>query len=230
MKISYPKKFCSSRNKLILQYCEWKKVLHVWCCDSPYTKDKYDNKWGPLLYREIDGVCSDQLWIDLDKESVEFLNTKKTEFKNSRVQYIDMNQLENLNYIPDVIIFWEVIEHLMNLEVALTNLKKVMSADTLLLISTPNCFSFPNFINTLFGFEQMHEDHKVFFSYWYLKNLLLFNGLVEHDFYFTKIDLEIELNIFGKIVKALETLMIYISKGFCDTLLLIAKKDNTWSQ
>ena len=60
-----------------------------------------------------------------------------------------MNKFEELDYVPDVIIFGEVIEHLMNLETALTNLKKVMSKDTLLIISTPNCFSFDAIIANL---------------------------------------------------------------------------------
>jgi hypothetical protein len=44
------------------------------------------------------------LGIDLDKESINFLNQKK-EFKKSRVEFVDMNKLENLNYKPDIIIF-----------------------------------------------------------------------------------------------------------------------------
>jgi 2-polyprenyl-3-methyl-5-hydroxy-6-metoxy-1,4-benzoquinol methylase len=51
-----------------------------------------------------------------------------------------MNNLENLDYKPDVIIFSEVIEHLMNIEIALSNLKKIMTSDTLLIIDTPNAF------------------------------------------------------------------------------------------
>jgi len=53
----------------------------------------------------------------------------------------------------------------MNLEIALTNLKKVMNENTLLIISTPNAFYIQNFVHAFFGFEYMHEDHKVLFSY-----------------------------------------------------------------
>jgi hypothetical protein len=53
----------------------------------------------------------------------------------------------------------------MNLEIAFSNIKKVMGPDTLLIISTPNAYYSNNFLNALFGFEQMHDDHKVYFSY-----------------------------------------------------------------
>jgi 2-polyprenyl-3-methyl-5-hydroxy-6-metoxy-1,4-benzoquinol methylase len=37
---------------------------------------------------------------------------------------MNMDKFEELDYFPDVIIFGEVIEHLMNLEVAISNLKR----------------------------------------------------------------------------------------------------------
>ena len=228
MKVIYPRNFEPSRNKIILDYCKWKKVLHIWACDAPYTKEKYDWKnWKiwPLLYREIDKVCSEQLWIDLDKEAIEFLNSKSNEFPRSKVIFFDMNKLGELDYEPDVIVFWEVIEHLMNLEIALTNIKKVMWKDTLLLISTPNCFYFLNFINTLFWFEYLHEDHKVFFSYGYLKNLLKFNGLIEEKFYFTCLDYDKSLlNIKQKIIRMVYKIMLFFSKWFAWTLFFVVRK------
>lgn len=224
MKIKYPKNYNYSRNEIILKYCEWKKVLHIWACDSPYTKEKYQWNWWKLLYIEIDKICLEQYWIDIDKKSIEFLKSKSNEFKNSKIEFFDMNKLENLKFQPDIIIFWEVIEHLMNIEIALTNIKKVMKKDTLLLISTPNCFYFPNFINTLFWFEQMHEDHKIFFSYWYLKNLLKFNKLVEEKFYFTSLEIKSSLNIKWKLVKLLIKIILFLSKWFSETLLFIVKK------
>jgi 2-polyprenyl-3-methyl-5-hydroxy-6-metoxy-1,4-benzoquinol methylase len=61
-----------------------------------------------------------------------------------------MNNLERLHYAPDVIIFGETIEHLMNLGVAFTNLKKVMGKETVLIVSTPNCYALNSTILNLF--------------------------------------------------------------------------------
>lgn len=139
MKIEYPKNFSESRNKTILDYCINKKVLHIWACDAPFTEEKLKWKHWPLLYKEIDKVCKEQLWIDLDKKSINLLNRQKI-FTNSKTVFFDMNKLEELNYKADVIIFWEVIEHLMNIEIAISNIKKIMKKDTILIISTPNAF------------------------------------------------------------------------------------------
>ena len=224
MKVKYPKNFYSSRNKIILNYCKWKKILHIWSCDAPYTKEKYDWKMWPLLYREIDKVCSKQLWIDLDEESIDFLNSKKEEFPNSEVKLFDMNKLENLDFKPDVIIFWEVIEHLMNLEIALTNIKKVMNKNTLLIISTPNAYCFEWLLWNLLWREFFHPDHKLTFTYWLIKNLLKFNWIKEYDFYFCKIPHTSD-KVYTKILSFISKYFIYyILPRFYDNLLFIWKK------
>lgn len=224
MKVIYPKKFSNSRNKIIIDYCKWKKILHIWACDSPFTESKYTWEMWPLLYREIDKVCENQLWIDLDKNSINFLNLKKDEFTKSEIKFFDMNKLEDLDYKPDVIIFWEVIEHLMNLEIALNNLKKIMTNNTLLIISTPNAFYISNFIRTLFWYEIIHEDHKVLFSYWYIKNLLRFNDINIKDAYFTFLDRKEPTSFFRKIIVSLISIFSSIFKWTSDTLLIISKK------
>lgn len=228
MKIKYPRNFSKSRNKIIIDYCKWKKVLHIWACDWPFTEQKYTWEAWPLLYREIDVVCKEQLWIDLDKKSIDFLNSKKDEFPKSEIKLFDMNKLENLDYKPDVIIFWEVIEHLMNLEIALTNLKKVMDKDTLLIISTPNAYYINNFINAIFWFEHMHEDHKVYFSYWYLENLLKFNSIKIQKSFFTFIDYDKKvLNWRWKILENfMEKIVCKLLPWVSSTLLFITRKIN----
>ena len=228
MKVVYPKNFSLSRNKIILDYCKWKKVLHIWACDAPYTLEKFSWEMWPLLYREIDKVCYKQLWIDLDKESIEFLNSKKDLFPNSEVKFFDMNELKDLGFEPDIIIFWEVIEHLMNLEIALTNLKQVMKKDTLLIISTPNAYYLWNFLYAIIWREYMHPDHKVYFSYWYLENLLNFNWLKLKKWYFTFLDSNYKsLNIRWKIFWNFFINIIKIFfKWLSQDLLFICKKKN----
>lgn len=226
MKIHYPKNFSKSRNRIILDYCKDKKVLHIWACDAPYTQGKLDWHYGPLLYAEIDKVCSQQLWIDLDKESINLLTEKKYLFPKSEVRYFDMNEISTLDFHPDIIIFWETIEHLMNLETALTNLKWAMTDDTILVISTPNAYYLSNFIASMFGVEDFHDDHKVLFSYGYLLNLLRYNNLKIIKGYFTTLDsfLWSSLNIFWKIRYILEMPFQFLLKFNSSTLLLFCKK------
>lgn len=225
MSIKVPSNKIKNRNKIILDYCKWKKVLHIWACDAPYTKEKYNWEMWPLLYRKIDKICSEQLWIDLDKESIEFLNSKNKEFSKSKVIFFDMNKLEKLDFEPDIIIFWEVIEHLMNLETALTNIKKVMWKETLLIISTPNAYCFEWILWNLVWREFFHPDHKVTFTYWLLKNLLKYNWIREHKFYFCKIPHKTN-KIHVKILSFISKYFVYyIFPRFYDNLLFIWKKD-----
>ncbi len=222
-----PSKKIKSRDTKLLEYCVWKKVLHIGACDSPFTQEKFNGERGPFLYREIDKVCSDQLGIDLDRESVEFLNSHRSELPKSTALCMDMNKFEELDYSPDIIIFGEVIEHLMNLEVALSNLKKVMKKDTLLIISTPNAYCFEGIIGNIFGRESFHEDHKVYFTYGMLTNLLRHNQIQVVDGYFCKIWHEpdnfkrVILSIFG------DFFVYYLFPRFYNNLLFVAKLDDS---
>ena len=220
--MNVPRKRIRNRDDIILKYCKWKKVLHVWPCDAPYTKEKYEGKMWPLLYREIDKVCEDQLGIDLDKESIKFLNSKK-EFTNSIIEFFDMNKLEWLDYKPDIIVFGEVIEHLMNIEVALTNLKKVMHKNTLLIISTPNAYAFNAVLGNLLWREFFHPDHKVIFTYGILKNMLQFNELETKDFYFCRLPHE-HHKVISKILNFFVDIVISkLLPQFYYNLLFVAK-------
>lgn len=222
-----PSKKIKSRDKKLLEFCIWKKVLHIWACDSPFTKEKFNGECGPFLYREIDTICKHQLGIDLDQESVDFLNSHRDELSNSEARCMDMNTFGELDYEPDIIIFGEVIEHLMNLETALTNLKKVMKKDTLLIISTPNSYCFEGIIGNIFWRESFHEDHKVYFSYGMLTNLLRHNKIQVVDAYFCKIGHEpdntkrVLLSIFG------DFFVYYLFPRFYNNLLFVAKLDES---
>lgn len=222
-----PKNKIKYRDDKVIQLCKGKKVLHIWACDSPYTKEKFNNNiLGNFLYKEIDKVCKEQVWIDLDQEAVDFLNLHSSTFNNSKVIYCDMNKLDTIDYTPDIIIFWDVIEHLMNLEIALSNIKKVMDNNTLLVISTPNAYSFDAIIWNLLWKEFFHSDHKMTFTYWLLKNLLKYNNLKVTGFYFTKLSHESN-KIQSKILSFISTKIIYyIFPRFYETLLITAKKEN----
>ncbi|MFW5704362.1 MAG: class I SAM-dependent methyltransferase [Nanoarchaeota archaeon] len=161
------KNYTENRDKYILKICKNKKVLHIGACDAPYTKIKEKQK--SLLYLKISKVCKEQLGIDLDKKSIEYLNNKK--LKNSKIKYVNMNNLEKINFKPEVIVFGETIEHLMNLQTALENIKKIMTEDTLLLVSTPNSNFIFRILEGIRGKVTEHEDHNVLFNYKTLEQL-----------------------------------------------------------
>lgn len=223
---SIPKAFLKHiplRDSYILKLCSGKRVLHIGASDWPYTKEQLER--GNLLYARIGEVATEQLGLDLDKEASELLNAEK--IPNSRIVVGDMNEMQELNFQPDVIIFGETMEHLMNLEVALSNMKKVMKNDTKLVISVPNAFHFINFVYALFRREHQHPDHSVAFTYKTLTQLLGKNELIVSDFIFTFLDSSSRiqyLNWKGKIMYGIERLMVRISPLFAETLLVVAEK------
>ena len=162
----FKKHFTKFRDDYIVDQCKNKKVLHIGSCDWPYTEEKF--KKGMLLHQKIDKVCKDQLGIDLDKDSISFL--KKNGIEN--IKYFNMNKVEKLSYKPDIIIFGETIEHIMNLGNGLNNLKKIMKKDTKMIITTPNADAIYRVYMSLRGYEIQHPDHNVIFTYKTLEQLV----------------------------------------------------------
>ena len=138
-----------------------------------------------------------------------------------------MNELHHLEFDPDIIVFGETLEHLMNLKTALTNIKKVMRTNTMLLISVPNAFYFMNFVYALFRKEHQHPDHSVAFTYKTLIQLLGKNDLAVQDFGFTFLEISTDTSIMnwrGKTMYLLVRLMARISPVFAETLIVRVKK------
>ena len=110
-------KSSTERNRLIIDHCRNKSVLHLGATDAPFTEIKYKNDL--LLHTQIMKVAANVKGIDIDQPSIDFLSTKGI----NNIESFDMNQLGNLDFKPDVIVFGEIIEHLQNLQTALSNLK-----------------------------------------------------------------------------------------------------------
>lgn len=224
---SIPKQFLQyapSREQKILDMCIGKKVLHIGASDWPYTEEKYNR--GQLLYARIGDVASQQLGIDLDKEATDFLNSKN--IPHSRIEVRNMNDLQTIDFTPDIVIFGETLEHLMNLEVALQNIKRVLAEDARLVITVPNAFFVMNFIYALFGKEHQHPDHSVAFTYKTLTQLLGKNSFHVVDFCFTFLDASSDkrvLNWKGKIMSSIVRVCAYLFPVLAETLLVVVTKE-----
>ena len=140
--------------------------MHIGACDAPYTLQKFKNNL--LLHTKLSNVSREMLGIDIDKDAIDFLSQKGYD----NIVFYNMDNLGNLEFKPEVIVFGETIEHLTNLGCALDNIKKITNDKCELLISTPNAVYIMNFFNSIGKKEGAHEDHKVLFSYQTLKQLL----------------------------------------------------------
>jgi len=179
-------KFVLSRDKYFLARSRDKNVLHIGACDAPYTLSKYED--GLLLHDKLEGVCKSLLGIDVDATSIKLMN----ELGFTNIIQFDLNDIGKLDFLPDVIILGETIEHLTNLDNLFKNVKKMMNKNCELLISTPNPFYLGNFVNALKSSENTHEDHKLYCSPQTLQQLLTNLGFRTEEVLFSFLDREKE--------------------------------------
>lgn len=178
-KYSYSRmKVTRNRDEVIVRHCVGKRVLHIGACDSPYAIEKLDA--GLLHHEHISAVATECVGIDIDEPAIRELAERGIR----NIRYHDMNALQDLAFEPDVIVFGETIEHLQNIQTCLESLKRVMSDETRLIISTPNCCSFHFAAMAALNFEAIHGGHTVGFTYGLLTQLIRANGMEVDDFYF----------------------------------------------
>ena len=179
MRFKFEVEFVEDRDDYFVEVCANRKVLHIGACDAPYTLEKH--RQGLLLHDKLIRVCREIVGIDVDCEAIRIMSDLG--YKN--VLCVDLNKANEIDFVPEVIVFGETIEHLMNLEVALTGIKKIMNKDCELLISTPNAFCLYNFYLAIKNQEAVNEDHKHYFSPQTLKQLLEANNLSSEEIIFT---------------------------------------------
>ena len=218
-------KFICNRDEFILEKCTGKSVLHIGATDWPHTEKKLSE--GTLLYANLNEVVKSQVGIDLDKKTTDFLNDLN--FKNSKVEIMDMNKIYDLNISVDIILFTETIEHVVNAGIALENLKKIMKTGTELIISTPNSYAVGNFFNAIKGREVQHPDHSLSFTHKTLLQLLHKCDLEVSEFLYTSLpkskDSIDKLNWKGRVDWAVQKKLAKRFPVMAPTLLFVAKKD-----
>lgn len=193
------KNYVFGREQYILEKCTNKNVLHLGCCDTPYTKFVFDNKTS--LFQRIERVCKSQLGLDINNEGMNYMRN----LGYSNVSYYDLNKPGEVDFIPEIIVFADTLEHLMNLELALTSIKALMNESVELIITVPNATMFERFVGNFRGEIYEHPDHKIAFTYTALKQLLEYNNL-----YVCNIFLSDQLHIDDNIQTSQESLPRYI--------------------
>lgn len=177
---SKKKKMNIYKHDVILSKCENKKVLHIGASDFPFHKDRARRKI--LLHQKIEKVAKSVVGLDVNRGAISDL--KKFDINNIYFGDIDKAEFDNeiLEKEYDVIVFGDVIEHLDNPGNALKNIKKLMSQDTILVLTTPNVWGIFNLKNIFFKKEIVHPDHTFWPSKRTMDNLIKRQGLKIHKF------------------------------------------------
>lgn len=173
------------RVEFIKQMCEGKKVLHLGCTNSPYTRDSIENEM--LLHHDLKKVAKELYGFDYDAEGLAIFK----EIGEENILWADLENLDDveLNETFDVIIAGEMIEHLSNPGLFLRGIKRFMNADTNLIITTINAYSGMRFF--IYGLrgkgganEPVHPDHVAYYSYKTLNHVLQRENLQVKKFLF----------------------------------------------
>ncbi len=150
-----------TRERYILERCRNEKVLHLGCCDTPLMRERIKN--NALLHFKLEKVASCLYGLDISNEDIQYL---KSMFNVCNLIVGDCERVAD--YFPndkfDIVVASEIMEHLCNIGLFLSSVKKIMHNQSRLVISVPNGVAFRRGISSLLGRETVHMDHNFYFS------------------------------------------------------------------
>lgn len=156
--------FLDDRDAWIIELCRGKKVLHLGCTDWPLTEDRV--RTNRLLHGLLVQCCDCVVGVDTDSEGIE---TLRRHMPSNEFHVASCETLEQTEYLIgrpwDVILAADVIEHVSNVGLSLTSIRKLMTSATRLVITLPSAFSVKRFlVAATLGKEHVHPDHCYYFS------------------------------------------------------------------
>lgn len=147
-----------SRVRRILGEVKGKSVVHIGCADAPYTAERLDN--GTLLHTQILKIAPRTLGVDIEIDAMKLIAASEPE-----AEFFTPETVPSYNeFIADVIIVGEVIEHIVDFNRFGALLRKVSGPNSVLIVTTPNAYSLKGTLRALAGTEEQHPDHKCLFS------------------------------------------------------------------
>lgn len=194
--------YVDDRESIIRQYAKWKDVLDFWVWD---TSDRF-------LHKIIAESANSVVGIELDAERTEKLKKHWYNIIQWNAEHIDLEKQF------DVVIAWDLIEHLNNVWLFLENVKKHLKKDGYFLFNTPNAYAINFLIRwIIFGWNvKQFPEHVTIFTEELISNLLERYWIkLEKTIYFS----HKENNVLSYIIK----LFSKISKKWNENMLFVCK-------
>jgi 2-polyprenyl-3-methyl-5-hydroxy-6-metoxy-1,4-benzoquinol methylase len=154
------------RIELIKKYIKNKSVLDIWCVQHSHNASKKED-W---LHKKLYDYAKSVKWLD-------YLQGDVDELKKDWYNIVCWNA-ENYNLWEnfDIIIAWEIIEHLFNVWNFLDANKLHMHKDSVLILTTPNAFCLWNtyrILKRIFNIGNIdNNEHTLWYDIHTLKNVL----------------------------------------------------------
>ncbi len=167
------------RQQFLESYVKGKSVLDLGSIEHDLYRENI--KSGKWLFAKLQKNAKQVIGIDFLKEAVEELSAQGYDIRYGNVERLDESELSEEF---DVIIAGELIEHLPNPGGLLRSVKKFMTPQTELVLTTPNAFGFGRFFDALIRRERCRNDHVGYYSVKTLKQLLGYYDLEAKKFLF----------------------------------------------
>jgi hypothetical protein len=168
------------REKFLIDLCRGKRVLHFGFVDAPFSEDRI--RKGLLLHQQLKGAAAWLFGLDIDAAA---LSTYQQLTGDTNHALLDVTaplpEADFLGQQYDLILFPEVLEHLLRPAEAMANLRQIClrNPGSRLCVTTPNAYSVMGFFAALSGDELVHPDHYFYFSPTLLKKLLTDTGFAQ---------------------------------------------------
>jgi 2-polyprenyl-3-methyl-5-hydroxy-6-metoxy-1,4-benzoquinol methylase len=160
------------RHEFIVNQCRGLDVLDVGsvAAEPGESLEMKVERFNRSLFLKIKDVARSLTGLDIDAEAVARIRDAHPDL---RFGIGNVETIETIEGSPfDVIIVGDVIEHLSNPGLALTNLKRFLKSDGKLIVSTPNAFGAPNFLRFSLGRFVDGADHVSSYTRFTLTNIM----------------------------------------------------------
>lgn len=166
-------KFVGPRDENILRVCAGKTVLHLGFVDEGLLEERLRQRtW---LHAKLATVARKLVGVDISASGVG--RAKELGFEDSyvgNVEELSAIQFPRLNY--DIVLAPDIIEHLANPGMFLSELRTVLTDNTAVVLTTPNALSIRTLLYPLVRTEVVHPDHNFYYSPATLATLLRKSG------------------------------------------------------
>jgi 2-polyprenyl-3-methyl-5-hydroxy-6-metoxy-1,4-benzoquinol methylase len=166
------------RDRVIINECRGKSVLHVGACDAPFELDKGQS--GQLLHQKIRAVASRTVGVDIDGPAIGALRELGVDDILQADMTQDLTALAGETF--DVILCCDVIEHVPSPGLLLQACRRYMRPDSKLVVTTINATALKPALRALMGREAVHNEHVAYYSFATLGKLLVMEKLRPVEF------------------------------------------------
>ena len=169
----------------IVKHCRGKEVLHLGFIQHEHVYQKVMEE-GHWLHAKIAEVAKSLVGLDYLEQLIPVMREKY----GYECYFADVTRLDDLDLDRkfEIIVCGELIEHLDNPGLMLDGIKRFMSPETELLITTPNPWAHHRLKSLSRGImenEWVNEEHACWYSFHTLRQLLERKGYEEVDYGFT---------------------------------------------